>query len=162
MTETLRDKLIRCGWVTNFNADTLVKLIERHYAALAQPEPEGPTDEELLELMPKTMRDEFGYAAKVCSDATGGQVKPGIFRVCLNHTALEYARAVFARWGRPAIEPVPVSERPWERNGWCDENGWCWGFDADDSDPYWIFDDPASCPCWTHLLPHYALPVPEA
>jgi hypothetical protein len=36
----LRDKLIRCGWVTNFNADTLVQLIERHYAALAQPEPD--------------------------------------------------------------------------------------------------------------------------
>jgi hypothetical protein len=35
MTKTLRDKLIRCGWVTNFNADTLVKLIERHYAARA-------------------------------------------------------------------------------------------------------------------------------
>jgi hypothetical protein len=29
--ETLREKLIRCGWVTNFNADTLVLLIERHY-----------------------------------------------------------------------------------------------------------------------------------
>jgi hypothetical protein len=52
-----------------------------------------------LELMPETMRDEFSYAAKVCSDATGGQVKPGIFRVCLNHSALEYARAVLARWG---------------------------------------------------------------
>jgi hypothetical protein len=32
MTEPLRDKLIRCGWVTDFNADTLVQLIERHYA----------------------------------------------------------------------------------------------------------------------------------
>ena len=63
-------------------------------ALLAQPEPVAPTDEDLLELMPETMRDEFSYAAKVCSDATGGQVKPGIFRVCLNHTALEYARAV--------------------------------------------------------------------
>ena len=61
--------------------------------------PEGPTDEELLELMPETMRDEFSYAAKVCSDATGGQAKPGIFRVCLNTAALEYARAVLARYG---------------------------------------------------------------
>jgi hypothetical protein len=54
----------------------------------------APTDEELLELMPETMRDEFSYAAKVCSDATGGQVKPRIFRVALNTAALEYARAV--------------------------------------------------------------------
>ena len=67
--------------------------------ALAQPEPEWPSDEELLALMPETMRDEFSYAAKVCSDATGGQVKPGIFRVALNTAALEYAQAVLARWG---------------------------------------------------------------
>ncbi len=72
-------------------------LITRARAALAQPEPVPPTDEELLELMPETMRDEFSYAAKVCSDATGGQVRPGIFRVCLNHAALEYARAALAR-----------------------------------------------------------------
>jgi len=91
-------------------------LVDRARAALAQPEiaPDGPavpdgrepasvtdqpTDKELLELMPETMRDEFSYSAKVCSDATGGQVKPGIFRLCLNHSALEYARAVLARWG---------------------------------------------------------------
>jgi hypothetical protein len=69
-------------------------------AALAQPEPVAPTDEELLELMPETMRDEFSYAAKTCSDVTGGAVKPGIFRVVLNTAALEYARAVLARWGK--------------------------------------------------------------
>ncbi len=67
-------------------------------AALAQPEPVAPTDEELLELMPETMRDEFSYAAKVCSDATGGKVEPGIFRVALNTAALEYAQAVLARY----------------------------------------------------------------
>ena len=68
-------------------------------AALAQPEPVAPRDEELLMLMPETMRDEFSYAAKTCSDAMGGRVKPGIFRVALNTAALEYARAVLARWG---------------------------------------------------------------
>jgi len=78
---------------------TDAELIYRARAALAQPEPQGPTDEKLLELMPETMRDEFSYAAKVCSDATGGQVKPRIFRVALNTAALEYAQAVLARWG---------------------------------------------------------------
>ncbi len=58
-----------------------------------------PTDEELLEAMPETMQDEFSYAAGACSDALGGRVKPGIFRVTLNTAALEYARAVLARWG---------------------------------------------------------------
>ena len=75
----------------------LEDLLRRASAALAQPK--EPTAIELLELMPQTMRDEFGYAANVSSDATGGRVKPGIFRVCLNHTALEYARAVLERWG---------------------------------------------------------------
>jgi hypothetical protein len=64
----------------------------------------APTDQELLELMPETMQDEFSYAAKVCSDATGSQVKPGIFRVCLNHTALEYARAVLNRYAHTSQE----------------------------------------------------------
>jgi hypothetical protein len=68
-------------------------------AALAQPEPVVPTDEELLMLMPETVRDEFSCAAKTCSDAMGGRVKPGIFRVALNTAALEYARAVLARCG---------------------------------------------------------------
>jgi hypothetical protein len=66
-----------------------------------------PTDKELLELMPETMRDEFSYAARTCSNAMGGRVKPGIFRVALNTAALEYAQAVLARYARPAIEPVP-------------------------------------------------------
>jgi len=57
-----------------------------------------PTDQELLELMPETMRDEFFYAARTCSDAMGGRVKPGIFRVALNTAALEYARAVLERY----------------------------------------------------------------
>lgn len=64
---------------------------------LSQPDPEGLTDEELLELMPETMRDEFSCIAKLYSDATGGQVEPGIFRVALNTAALEYAQAVLAR-----------------------------------------------------------------
>jgi hypothetical protein len=68
-------------------------------AALAQPEPQGPTDEELLELMPETMRDEFAAASDVYSTATGGQVAPGLFRTVLNTVALEYARAVLAHWG---------------------------------------------------------------
>jgi hypothetical protein len=75
-------------------------------AALAQPKPVAPTDEELLELMPETMRAEFSFSAKVCSDATGAQVKPGLFRVVLNTATLDCARAVLARWGTPPPQPV--------------------------------------------------------
>jgi hypothetical protein len=52
------------------------------------------TDQELLELMPETM---------VCSDATGGKVKPGIFHVALNIVALEYARAVLSAATKPSL-----------------------------------------------------------
>jgi len=88
MTEPLRDKLIRCGWVTNFNADTLVRLIERHYAALeAQPEPVGPTDEDLYQLW----MDLYAFPD--------------------GPTSLELAyiaRAVLQRWGRPICCIPPV------------------------------------------------------
>jgi hypothetical protein len=62
---------------------------------------DGPSNIELLQLMPESMMDEFSYAAKACSVLAGGRVKPSIFRVTLNTAALEYARAVLARWGRP-------------------------------------------------------------
>jgi hypothetical protein len=51
-----------------------------------------------MELMPESMRDEFSYAAETCSNAIGGQVGPGIFRVALNTAALEYAEAILARY----------------------------------------------------------------
>jgi hypothetical protein len=55
-------------------------------AALAQPEPQGPTDEELHDLW-----DQEGPEAD--------------FQECRR-----FARAVLAKWGRPAIEPVPQQE----------------------------------------------------
>jgi len=139
---------------------------EQARAALeAQPEPVGPTDEELLELMPETMLDEFRYAAKVCSDATGGQVKPGIFRVCLNHTALEYAHAVLSRWGRPAIEPIPVSERLPEPKD-CDVLGRCWMCGKVEGDWRLISTINPGVPqlkyTFSHWLPHWALPIPRS
>jgi hypothetical protein len=52
-------------------------------AALAQPEPQGPTDKELWDLYQDLGRD---------------------------FSPTEFARTVLARWGRPAIEPVPQQE----------------------------------------------------
>lgn len=130
----------------------------RAYLA-ASDEPAVPSDVELLELMPEAMRDEFSYAATVCSDATGGQVKPGIFRVCLNHSALEYARAVLARWGNSTTAPIPLSERqPTEAD--CDAEGRCWR---------WHPESLERNACWCYSrgtgteklwLPHLVLPVP--
>ena len=81
----------------------------------------------------------------------------------------ELVREFLARWGRPAIEPVPVSERlPGDDE--CRPNPrtvtghWCWGFIQ--HDPYsfagrwrmmkreWLTDE---ADFW---LPHWALPLP--
>jgi hypothetical protein len=65
-------------------------VLARARAALeAQPEPQGPTDEELLDLF--------------------GVVTP-VRYVKVYKRELDFARAVLARWGRPAIKPVPGVE----------------------------------------------------
>jgi len=116
---------------------------------LSQPEPEGPTDEALA-----------SFTAYFCRNYPGPYTiihKPEWHAPKIFHAAAD----ALARWGRPAIEPVPVSEKPWEREGWCDSDGWCWRFDADGTDPCWSFDRPEAWVCWTHVPPHYALPTPQ-
>ena len=80
--------------------------------ALAQPEPEGPTDDELLQVAATTIEpyESSGIAVGEYEAETECAVE------VYGSELIAYARAVFARWGRPVIEPVPVSERPWERD----------------------------------------------
>ena len=91
---------------------------------------------------------------------------------------VDLVRRALERWGRPAIEPVPVSERlPGPED--CDAEGLCWcngscsGYEQDyGTDPderlLWVlsriteeneYSDPGKLSC-THWLPHHALPVP--
>jgi hypothetical protein len=119
---------------------TDAELIFRARAALAQPEPQGPTDEELDELF--TEIDQSGESESWRS----------------------YARAVLARWGRPAVEPVPVSERlPGPED--CDAEGRCWMFGKVEGDWRLISTINPGLPrlryCFSHWLPHHALPVPQ-
>jgi hypothetical protein len=64
-------------------------------AALAQPEPQGPTDKELL-----------GYMLKAAASVPGGQCT-GILD--WDKEAIAAARAVLARWGTPS-NALPVPE----------------------------------------------------
>jgi len=105
MTDTTRELIQRMADELDHYKQLLMddrrethQLANEARAYLDKPEPKYPPDKELLELMPETMQDEFSYAAEVCSDATGGQVKPRIFRVALNTAALEYAQAVLAHY----------------------------------------------------------------
>ena len=121
-------------------------------AVLVKPKPEGPTDEELEEW------------ADACSEAPLEELNPEVhgWRRCF--TAQEFSetiRAALARWGRPTPQPIPVTERPWEREGWCDKQGRCWWFTPED--PCWVFDDATTCRHWADfVLPADAIPTPRS
>jgi hypothetical protein len=121
----------------------------------------SPTDEQLLELMPQQFRDDLATVSRLASHGT--PAGPGIYRVSLNTGALAFARAVLARWGGAAIAPVPFDERPWEQPNWCDAEGCCWAIGGRGN---WIYVHVIgrnwSNPIYTHLLPHWALPMPAA
>jgi hypothetical protein len=112
-------------------------VILRARAALAQPEPQGPSDEDLDALF--TEVDQSGES----------------------ESWRTYARAALARWGRPAIEPVPVSERlPGPED--CDEEGLCWWWDSDcrQTEAWCRGLSEYASGSYSHWLPHWALPVP--
>ena len=64
----------------------------------------------------------------------------------------------------PAAQPVAVSERPWERKGWCDEMGRCWMGHPGDLEfiPSWRLCRPEDAPSMTCSLPANALPIPPS
>ena len=129
----------------------LSPLADRARALLDQPEPKGPTDEELDKLY---------------------------FYIDARHVASwrHYARAVLAKWDNSqgildsSPQPVPVSERlpkPEDCNG--DGEVWAWRrFDSEDMDNgdfwclafcEWLEDEDCN---FTHWLPANAIPTPDA
>jgi hypothetical protein len=124
-------------------------------AALAQPEPQGVTDEELLEVAAKALGYKSIPSDETCLTAEAGEL-------------LAYARAVLARYARYAIEPVPVAERlpvPSDCIRRADDD-WCWGQERSlltgQSAARWRLMRVSSLTeeavTW---LPHHALPVPQ-
>jgi len=117
-------------------------VLSRARAALAQPEPQGPTDGEIDALLP------LGMAPYTT--------------ICGPREIHAFARAVLARWGRPAIEPVPLAERlPGPED--CDEEGRCWLYEHFIEEwrlgyGSWVARFPIA---YSHWLPHHALPVPQ-
>jgi hypothetical protein len=101
-----------------------------------QPEPVAPTDEELYDLW-----NQEGPEAD--------------FQECRR-----FARAVLARWGTPAIQPVAMSKRlPLHLAGELDDHGTCWNYHPINLHYCLCVPDPS---VHTHWLPHHALPTPEA
>ncbi|NBW18408.1 MAG: hypothetical protein EBR82_61580 [Caulobacteraceae bacterium] len=157
--------------------EEVIARLNQAEAALVAPE-QGPTDQQIMELMPQQLREDLAAVSRLAAHGAGPDVGPGLFRVTLNTGIVEHCRAVLARWGRPAVEPVPVSERlPGPED--CDVEGLCWcsgscsGYEQDfvtapDERLLWVlsriteendYRDSGKLSC-THWLPHWALPVP--
>ena len=106
MTDTTRDLIRRLAdELTNairvihsedgtHHISTAAPVLDEARAYLAQPEPEGPTDEELEEF---ALKHGGGYFNCDC------QAEADI----LTRKHVSNYRAVLARWGRPAIQPKP-------------------------------------------------------
>lgn len=63
---------------------------------------------------------------------------------------------------RAGVVPVAVSERPWEREGWCDEQGRCW-FLSSRFLTWSLASPPVTLTCQIarlHSLPAHAIPLP--
>ena len=126
--------------------------------ALAQPEPEGVglSDEKLLDLA-----DDCGLEKQEITTWDGESRTVDHGWECTDAQLVTFATALITRYAYPTIEPVPVSERSWEREkGWRDPDGECW-WCPPDGPPYWQMANPAMVyGGW--LLPAHALPVPDA
>jgi hypothetical protein len=151
-----------------------VELAAEARAALAQPEPVAPTDEEIMELMPQQMRRDLAAAARAMAwvNEHDSTCAAGAMRIILNRHAVGHARAALAKYGSTTPQSVPVSERlPGPED--CDKQGHVWAWrvyrpqDDDDGDFWmqipakWLSHIPFSS-SWSHWLPAHALPTPEA
>jgi hypothetical protein len=146
----LLERFIDCFWDEQ-DAESYpnaAALVAQARTLLAQSEPAGVGDEELLRTYGKAKRDH-------CYEGPMDDWPKRAERAATVHGL----RAVLAHYAHPTIEPVPVSERPWEREkGWRDLDGECW-WCPPDGPPYWQMANPAMVyGGW--LLPPHALPLP--
>jgi hypothetical protein len=173
------EAIVRCA---------LKRLDELEGALLAQPEPEVPTDEEIMELMPQEMRDDLAAAARALTGDIPWPDNPKAavaMRIILNRHAVNHVRAALARWGNSqgildsSPQPVAVSERlPGAKDcalwpGDPEATPWCWAGKYIDGGWEWaqismlgLGTDTLSRIIagggWTHWLFANALPLPEA
>ena len=62
---------------------------------------EEPTDEEIMGLMPQQMHADLAQAARAMAGFDSPKAAMGAIRNILNRHAVDHARAVLDRWGRP-------------------------------------------------------------
>jgi hypothetical protein len=144
--KTLAWKIYREAQEDDLRGDIAVRVCRAVLARWGnpQPAPKEPTDEEITDLLSWSTRQKQGQWPTQAH--------------CVVRVALQL-------WGSPAIEPVAVAERlPGE--GDCDADGRCWLCGKVEGD--WRLLNPANSGvpqlkyCFSHWLPHWALPVPTS
>jgi hypothetical protein len=127
--------------------------IERAQSALAAPEAVGVTDEELLKTYREAKAVDIQRQGGLTSSDLDGFVKQ------IDASELVGLRAVLARYGaHPA--PVPVGERLPVEVADCTTDSECWWWDPIAGCWFLLQGPPLND--YTHWLPHWALPLPEA
>ena len=75
-------------------------VLTRARAALAaEPVQEGPSDKEIMALMPQQMHEDLAAAARAMAGFDSPKAAMGAIRNILNCHAVDHARAVLDRWG---------------------------------------------------------------
>lgn len=138
-------------------------LADRARAALAaEPVPEGPSDEDIMGLMPQQMHEDLAAAARAMAGFDSPKAAMGAIRNILNCHAVHHARAVLALYGThpaPVLVAIPAEQ-------WHEDDGPClwWKFPINeppysgspldsDWDGYYTHFTRLACP---------ELPLPEA
>jgi hypothetical protein len=138
------------------------QLITRTRAELAQPEPEGLTNQEIeqwADATPDVPREALDPDSACWHRSFSSEKFCDTIRSALEHWC------VTPQAECPAIEPVLVRERPPGPKD-CDSEGRCWWLDrpSKNGPAAWILrrpDDGLLIP-FLAWLPHYALPVPTS
>jgi hypothetical protein len=134
-----------------FGAVPLVSVIEwTQHVTARRPTPQPPAD------------GEVGYALLELRSLVMGLGYAGMY---VDAQRLERAADLLER---QHPQPVAVSERPWEREGWCDDEGRCWLRRRYEKDgvtwrlmaPASLFDDVMPI-YYAEALPFNALPAPR-
>lgn len=107
----LADRLQRA--ITSTKADYFYhedrEAIDHSRAALTdEPVPEGPSDEDIMGLMPQQMHEDLAAAARAMAGFDSPKAAMGAIRNILNCHAVHHARAVLARYGAQAVPVVDV------------------------------------------------------
>jgi hypothetical protein len=131
-------------WHPIMGCDSLQEVVDNARAVWARAQGASPGAEVVAEISDEELLRTYGLAKR--NHCYEGPIDDWPKRAERAATVCGL-RAVLARYARPAIQPVPVSERLPEKKD-LDKNGRCWVYLNERTT--------------THWLPHWALPVPAA